>query len=91
MCSFDFVLLLLLLLNNVALADLALTHPIRVGLELNFLVFYYEILHSSGKDCCMAKQVFITLIHSGAFHTYLLLYWYNDSNCCRIKCESYYL
>ena len=44
--------------QDVALADLAPTHPIRLGLALNFSVFYYEILNSSDKACSMAKQAF---------------------------------
>ncbi|KAE9458865.1 hypothetical protein C3L33_09230, partial [Rhododendron williamsianum] len=46
------------LLKDIALADLAPTHPIRLGLALNYSVFYYEILNSSDKACSMAKQAF---------------------------------
>ncbi|KDO60617.1 hypothetical protein CISIN_1g024800mg [Citrus sinensis] len=44
--------------QDIALTDLAPTHPIRLGLALNFSVFYYEILNSSEKACTMAKQAF---------------------------------
>jgi hypothetical protein len=44
-------------LKDIAAADLPSTHPIRLGLALNFSVFYYEILNQSDKACAMAKQV----------------------------------
>lgn len=50
------------LLKDIALADLAPTHPIRLGLALNYSVFYYEILNSSDKACSMAKQVYFIQI-----------------------------
>ncbi|XP_072251025.1 14-3-3 protein zeta/delta-like [Leuresthes tenuis] len=34
------------------------THPIHLGLALNFSVFYYEILNSPKEACKLAKQAF---------------------------------
>ncbi|CAH8353684.1 unnamed protein product [Eruca vesicaria subsp. sativa] len=44
--------------QDIAAVEMAPTHPIRLGLALNFSVFYYEILNSSDKACNMAKQAF---------------------------------
>ncbi|CAI0400064.1 unnamed protein product [Linum tenue] len=43
--------------QDIANAELAPTHPIRLGLALNFSVFYYEILNSPDRACNLAKQV----------------------------------
>ncbi|AQK87091.1 14-3-3-like protein GF14 nu [Zea mays] len=44
--------------QDIALAELASTHPIRLGLALNFSVFYYEIMNSPDKACNLARQAF---------------------------------
>ncbi|MBA0766273.1 hypothetical protein Gotri_015330 [Gossypium trilobum] len=44
--------------QDIANAELAPTHPIRLGLALNFSVFYYEILNSPDRACTLAKQAF---------------------------------
>jgi len=44
--------------SEIAASNLAPTHPIRLGLALNFSVFYYEILNSPDKACQLAKQAF---------------------------------
>lgn len=42
---------------QIAKEKLASTHPIRLGLALNFSVFYFEIMNSKDKACELAKQV----------------------------------
>jgi len=44
--------------SSTAESDLAPTHPIRLGLALNFSVFYYEIMNSPERACHLAKQAF---------------------------------
>ncbi|KAJ7810377.1 14-3-3 protein [Mycena olivaceomarginata] len=44
--------------SNVAVAELPPTSPLRLGLALNFSVFYYEILNSPDRACHLAKQAF---------------------------------
>jgi len=44
--------------SDFAQAELAPTHPIRLGLALNFSVFYYEILNSAERACTLAKGAF---------------------------------
>lgn len=42
---------------EISKADMQPTHPIRLGLALNFSVFYYEILNNPDKACSLAKTV----------------------------------
>ncbi|KAJ4982190.1 hypothetical protein NE237_033027 [Protea cynaroides] len=44
--------------SSTAESDLSPTHPIRLGLALNFSVFYYEIMNSPERACHLAKQAF---------------------------------
>jgi 14-3-3 protein epsilon len=44
--------------SDIALEGLQPTHPIRLGLALNFSVFYYEILNSPDRACRLAKAAF---------------------------------
>uniref|UniRef100_A0A0D6RAS9 14-3-3 domain-containing protein n=1 Tax=Araucaria cunninghamii TaxID=56994 RepID=A0A0D6RAS9_ARACU len=44
--------------QDIAVSELPPTHPIRLGLALNFSVFYYEILNSPDRACTLAKQAF---------------------------------
>jgi 14-3-3 protein epsilon len=44
--------------SDVALAELPPTNPIRLGLALNFSVFYYEVFSSPEKACLLAKSAF---------------------------------
>ena len=39
-------------------AGLMPTHPIRLGLALNFSVFHYEVLGNPEEACKMARQAF---------------------------------
>lgn len=49
---------------EISKAKMQPTHPIRLGLALNFSVFYYEILNSPDKACQLAKQVIILSLRS---------------------------
>jgi len=41
-----------------AASELAVTHPIRLGLALNFSVFHYEVLSNPDEACKMARTAF---------------------------------
>jgi len=43
---------------DIAKEQMQPTHPIRLGLALNFSVFFYEIMNSPEKACTLAKQAF---------------------------------
>ncbi|KAM4633663.1 14-3-3 protein zeta/delta-like [Polymixia lowei] len=43
---------------DISKKDMQPTHPIRLGLALNFSVFFYEILNSPEKACKLAKTAF---------------------------------
>ncbi|XP_076931511.1 14-3-3-like protein D isoform X1 [Bidens hawaiensis] len=45
-------------LASTSAQELSPTHPIRLGLALNFSVFYYEIMNSPERACHLAKQAF---------------------------------
>merc|ERR1711864_61777 len=44
--------------HKVAEKDLAMTHPIRLGLALNYSVFQYEVLQNPDEACKMARTAF---------------------------------
>ncbi|KAK7093811.1 14-3-3 protein zeta-like [Littorina saxatilis] len=48
---------------DVAKESMPPTHPNRLGLALNYSVFYYEILNSPDKACNLAKEAFDEAIH----------------------------
>ncbi|KAL3683101.1 hypothetical protein R1sor_001123 [Riccia sorocarpa] len=44
--------------QEIACKELSPTNPIRLGLALNFSVFYTEIMNSPAKSCALARQAF---------------------------------
>ncbi|EAS00226.1 Bmh1 14-3-3 family protein (macronuclear) [Tetrahymena thermophila SB210] len=44
--------------SEIANSELSTTHPIRLGLALNFSVFHYEVLNDPSKACTLAKTAF---------------------------------
>ncbi|GCC23900.1 14-3-3-like protein [Chiloscyllium punctatum] len=43
---------------EISKTDMSSTHPIRLGLALNFSVFFYEILNCPTRACDLAKEAF---------------------------------
>ena len=64
------------ILQDIANAKLAPTHPINLRLALNFLVFYYEILNSRDKACGLAKLVLILNIQ--IIYLFILFLFFED-------------
>ena len=58
--------------TDVAQTELPPTHPIRLGLALNFSVFYYEILNAPDQACHLAKQAFDDAIAGKLYYPPLL-------------------
>jgi len=46
---------------DVAKDKMQRTHPIRLGLALNYSVFFYEILNAPDRACHLAKQVMLEI------------------------------
>ena len=44
--------------HDIAGKSLSTTHPVKLGLALNFSVFYYEIMQNPEKACKMARDAF---------------------------------
>lgn len=69
---------------EISKAKMTPTHPIRLGLALNFSVFYYEILNSPDKACQLAKQVnrhFVLLSTETELHVGCTIKWPDLFHC----------
>lgn len=75
--------------TEVATTDLAPTHPIRLGLALNFSVFYYEILNSPDQACHLAKQAFDDAIAGRSCENRVSNYAYHSIELDTLSEESY--
>ena len=74
-----------------AAEDLSTTHPIRLGLALNFSVFYYEIAEAQDKACAMAKDVRYSLLIVSPYNRKKLVGiksggWARNCHCKRSMC-----
>lgn len=74
---------------DIAKSKMQPTHPIRLGLALNFSVFYYEIINSPARACHLAKQVndwiFLYFNHYFVVCSFFHFSFY-DRICVRVRC-----
>lgn len=54
--------------SDIAMIELPSTHPIRLGLALNFSVFYYEILNSPDRACRWVHEIVVFDVCVGGVH-----------------------
>jgi len=47
---------------DIAEKEMASTHPIRLGLALNYSVFFYEIINAPERACELAKKVLFSML-----------------------------
>merc|ERR1712048_853371 len=73
--------------QNVAEKDLAVTHPIRLGLALNYSVFQYEVLQQPEEACKMARTAFEDAIAELDFALVARIY---TPMCLFLRCLSRY-
>lgn len=59
---------------DIAKSQMQPTHPIRLGLALNFSVFFYEILNAPDRACHLAKQVGLNKKEQRSHVLYLIFF-----------------